>query len=81
MTNVVKLHRRKLPSDAARCLEKLAVHAKAGAIVGVAFVCIMDEDAFIADTCGLASREPEKVRQLLKTLDAKIAKRQLRNRG
>ena len=80
MSNVFRFERRKFPGEAGPCLERLAAHARNGTIVGVAFVCLMDGDRFIADTCGTASREPELVRQLLRALDAKVAKRQLRER-
>jgi hypothetical protein len=72
--------RRRLPSSAVSCLRKLTDHAEAGEITGVAFVCLIDGGKYIADTCGDASGQHTVVRDLLKALDAKIAKRQLTGR-
>jgi hypothetical protein len=72
--------RRRLPSSAVSCLQKLTEHAEAGEITGVAFVCLVNDDKYIADTCGDARGQHTLVRNLLKSLDAKIAKRQLKDR-
>lgn len=72
--------RRRLPTSAAPCLRKLADHAETGEITGVAFVCLVSGSKYIADTCGDANGQHTVVRDLLKSLDAKIAKRQLRDR-
>lgn len=80
MSNVFKLQPARFPGEADKCLQKLAAHAKAGKIHGVAFVCLLDDDKFIADTCGSATRQPDKIRQLLRALDARVAKRQLASR-
>jgi hypothetical protein len=79
MANVIPI-RRRLPSGAVACLRKLTTHAEAGVITGVAFVCLVNDSKYIADTCGDASGQHTVVRDLLKALDAKIAKRQLRDR-
>lgn len=84
MATIYKMRRRKLPGEAKPCLERLAQHADEDIpgrkVEGVAFVCLMDDGSFIADTCGTASTEYDKVRQLLRALDAKVAKRQLNSR-
>lgn len=80
MAKIYRMARRKFPGDPAPCLEKLAEHAKNGTITGVAFIALMDDEGYIADTCGDATHQPDKVRQLLKALDAKVAKRQLASR-
>jgi hypothetical protein len=80
MPNVYHLHRKRLPTAAAACLRKLAEHAEHGEITGVAFVCLINDSKYIADTCGDASGQHTVVRDLLKALDAKIAKRQIRDR-
>jgi hypothetical protein len=76
MATVVPI-RRKLPSDVAACLQKLADHARAGHITAIAFVILLD-NRYIADTCGAA--HPETLIPLVQALEAKIAKRALRSR-
>lgn len=78
-SNVVPLKpsRVHLPSPVHECLAKL--HDRKHLVRGLAFVCILD-GSYIADTCGVASEEPDQTRLLLKALDAKIAKRQLKDR-
>jgi hypothetical protein len=78
----LKHHRKRLPSAPEACLRKLADHAEHGEVTGVAFICLMDDGhGFIADTCGIEGhRQHATIRQLLKALDAKIAKRQLKHR-
>ncbi len=80
MSRVYKADRRKFPGDVFPCLDRLASHAKGGQVTGVAFVCLLEGEKYIADTCGSATHEPDTVRLLLRALDAKVAKRQLKNR-
>jgi hypothetical protein len=80
MANVFKFPPRRFPRGVGPCLAKLAEHAEQGRITGAAFVCLIGDDSYIADTCGDASNDHDKVRKLLRALDAKVAKRQLRDR-
>jgi hypothetical protein len=80
MAKVYKFRRARFPSSAAPCLDKLAAHAHTGEIEGAAFVCILRDGAYIADTCGTATDQPNQVRTMLQALDAKIANRQMRAR-
>jgi len=80
VSNVYKLRRQAFPSDPSDCLEKMLASSRAGKLTGLAFVALLSNNGFIADTCGEASVKPDETRQMLKTLDAKIAKRILNAR-
>lgn len=74
--NVVSLRAKPPPvKNTVRCLEHLLAKARAGHIIGVAFVALMGDAAFISDACGAAAERPESTLHMLHQLEAKLARR------
>jgi hypothetical protein len=64
-----------LSNDLTDCLRHLLKEARAGRLIGLAFVGIVGTDGYIADTAGEAHRSPTWTRGALRALDDKLAQR------
>lgn len=77
----VRQIRKTFPHSPEPCIERLLDAAQRGQLLGVAFVGILDGERFIADTCGEASEDLAATLQMLRVLEAKIARRLLAQRN
>lgn len=64
-----------LPTDTIECLQQMLEQAKAGELIGVAFVAIIKRRGYIANFAGEVSRNPTFARGMLRTLDDQLGQR------
>jgi hypothetical protein len=76
---------RKVPppvdTDTVECLERLLSEARAGKVVGLAFVALMPQRNFIVHTTGSVHQEPVYTRGVLRELDDMIRDQRNQRRG
>lgn len=64
-----------LSNDVTECCKQLLKEARAGRLIGLAFIGVVENLGYIADTAGEAHRSPTWTRGALKALDDKLAER------
>jgi hypothetical protein len=74
---VYKLRRLSLPAELVPLLERLTKSARVGRLTGIAFVALLDDHGYLADSFGEANDDLAQTRLLLEALDLKLARRQL----
>lgn len=74
MSNVYHLRPDNLPNDdTVKCLSQMLSLAKKGKIRGVGFVAYIENQEFIANSCGLAYEDPNNSIGMLYSLARKLA--------
>lgn len=64
-----------LSNDVTECCKQLLKEARAGRLTGLAFIGVVDNAGYVADTAGEAHRSPTWTRGALRALDDKLARR------
>jgi hypothetical protein len=62
-------------TDTVEALEMLLAQARAGEVIGVAFVAMLKRRGYIADAAGEAYRNPTFTRGMIRALDDRLAQR------
>lgn len=76
MSNVYRLRPDNLPNDSTvKCMARLHELAKQGKVRGVGFVAYVDDNDFIANSCGEAFADPNNTTGMLFALARKLALR------
>lgn len=68
-------------ADTVECLERLLSEARAGKVIGLAFVALMPKRNFIVHTTGVVHQEPVYTRGVLRELDDMIRDQRNERRG
>ncbi|MCW1959817.1 MAG: hypothetical protein KIH64_014985 [Mycobacterium sp.] len=69
------LVRRDISTDTVECLQSLLQQAQAGDVIGIAYVAMLKERDYIADSTGEAHRSPTFTRGMLRALDDRLGRR------
>lgn len=64
-----------LSNDTIECLEELLADARAGAVIGIAFVAVLKKRGYIVNSAGEAHRNPTFSRGMLRALDDRLGQR------
>jgi hypothetical protein len=62
-------------TDTVEALQQLLEQARAGEVIGVAFVAMLKRRGYIADAAGEAYRNPTFTRGMIRALDDRLAQR------
>jgi hypothetical protein len=79
MTRTPPTHFRLVPDnvshDTVECLRQLLAQARKGEVVGLAYVGMLRQRAFIVDTAGIAHQNPTFARGMVAALDDELSAR------
>jgi hypothetical protein len=72
--SVLTFKRARIPRETIHCVKRILRQAELGKITGLAFVGFVP-GGFIADACGDAHHHPDKAREMLVYLDARLRRK------